>query len=235
MIAARTATGRLVDLEALPATVDWRHEIAGPLSRIVRFAGQMPDDIAREPNVYSVGEHSVRGAEAVYAEAVADDPWDADRAAVLAFAFLMHDAHEALSGDATRPFVTLAATLADRAGLVAASTIRIAVRAARDHLDAALHAAAGLPWPLPPAVAEVVRDMDDRMLAAEQRHWWHRSEIQRVDPELRDCRAVDILDWRNPDGLDARPWPPARARAAWMACFHRWQPAVRRTFGEQRP
>ena len=232
MIPARTGKGRLVDLENLPPSFDWHTEVAGPLSRIVRFAGQMPDDILDDPNVYSVAEHSVRGAEAIHAEALARVPDDVERADVLAFAFLMHDDHEALTGDATRPFVQLAGFFHGLKGHPGGQ-IRLAINKARDHVSAAFHRAAGLPWPLPDDIAAVVRDMDDRMCAAEQRHWWH-AVAAKPDPALAHCAPVDIQDWRSPRHLDARPWSPATARGRWLSSFVNWRPAVRRTFGAGR-
>jgi hypothetical protein len=238
-IYCRTALGRLVDITQMRCQIDWQREIAGPLSRIVRFAGQLPDEfIFNEPNLYSVAEHSVRGGDAIRAEALAEDPEDIDRADVLAFAFLMHDDHEAFTGDATRPFVRLAARFADDAEAGGGAIVVEAIRRARDHISAAVHHAAGLPWPLPGDIAAVVADMDDRMCATEQLRWWGQSAwsaLVPVDPELRHCRPLDIIEWRSPRNIDGRPWSPDLAAARWIYRFNDWRPAVRRVFRQEAP
>lgn len=234
MIPARLASGRMIDLEAMPDRFDWGREIAGPLSRITRFAGQMPHDFTREPNCYSVAEHCCRGADAIHAEALIARPGDSNYAEVLAFAFLMHDDHEAFTGDPTRPLVSLACTMATEHAICAPSAIKVAINLAKDHISTALHRAAGIPFPLPPEIAAIVKSMDDRMCATEQRHWWqswtNRSIIPAADPGLAHCAPVDVLDWRDPFDAGARPWRPDHACVEWICRFDRWQPGAQRFF-----
>ena len=72
---------------------------------------------------------------------------------------LLHDAHEAFLGDITRPMRMALAALGEGAALD-----ELTRRA-----DAAIHAAAGLPWPLSPADEAAVKAADTIALATEAR------------------------------------------------------------------
>ena len=89
--------GTLMDLMAVqPDEVDFA-EMANCLSKIPRFNGRY-----RVPG-YSVAQHCVMGADALYSEC---------GDALLAGYFLLHDGHEYLSGDVTRPMVAAIEKLA---------------------------------------------------------------------------------------------------------------------------
>lgn len=138
-------------------------EMAAGLSKIARFNGRYACA------AYSDAQHSVFCADALYAE-TGD--------AVLAGCGLLHDGHEYLIGDLTRPFASLIALnvacvmreggfapdVAERAGAAVAE----AIRAAKSAIDDAIFAAAGVGYPrLYPAYVRQVHDMDERMLRAE--------------------------------------------------------------------
>jgi hypothetical protein len=155
--------GDVIDLaRPLPADIDFA-DMASALSKIARFNG-----IYRGP-AYSVAQHSVMGADALFAE-TGD--------AVLAGYFLLHDGHEYLIGDWTRPAIDVLAHHAQAfcgqdertAGLkqFVGHALRRAVEAAKIAVDAAIFLAAEIP-PLErmPAYRRQVTDMDERMLRAE--------------------------------------------------------------------
>lgn len=123
-------------------------EIAGTLSRIARFNG-LPGGLG-----YSVAQHSVMGAQAILNEGGTK---------MEAAFFLLHDGHEWAIGDITRPMEQLLS------GLLPTLAVRAAIRIAKSGWDDAIYAAAGLPVPAnwSPREAKRVREMDDRMCAAE--------------------------------------------------------------------
>ena len=211
MIGVRTATGRIVDLVALPADLDIVTEVGEPLARIKRFAGQVPDC------EYSVAEHCCRGADAIQAELIGND-FASPRAALAALYFLLHE-EESFSGDVIRPFVDLVVASADtdplRPWLHAGGLVRAAISKAKAHLCRQIHEAAGLPWPPPLWIAGRVGAMDNRMLAEEQRHLW--PDGVEPDPAVAQLAPVSIPDWRSPV---IRPWSWQRAAAEWTSRWH---------------
>ena len=156
------ADGSVINLAALePADIDFAAMAAG-LSKLARY------NAACSCAAYSVAQHSVMGADALMRE-TGD--------AVLAGYFLLHDGHEYLIGDITRPALKLLDhhyTTEHRrryrnrpAGHL---TVAAALTRAKAELDAVVHQAAALP-PLKsmPLYARQVHDMDERMLRAETR------------------------------------------------------------------
>ncbi|QTL01942.1 hypothetical protein J5J86_14120 [Aquabacter sp. L1I39] len=204
LIWSQTATGRAVDLLApQPHMIDLAGDVAGGLARQARFAGQ----VASGP--YSVAQHSVLGTDAILAE-TGD--------AALAKAFLLHDAHEAFIGDIVTPAAlaiayrqgaAMAATYpasAPKARLMGEALLHNAIADQKKALDEAIYAAAGLPWPLAPALATEVLHWDLRMLALERRdllarppHSWG-VHLEKVQPAPHRGR---IRVWPWPDAADA--------------------------------
>lgn len=211
LVPDRLASGRLIDLAACPRDFDFHVEIALPLGRIGRFAGQAAD---AEGSAYSVGEHSVRGGEALYRET---------GSASAALAFLLHDAHEVLGGDFKRPFVDLIELIAARDGLAPGGLVRRAIEAAKAEIDAAIHAAAGLAWPLPAEWTLAVRQMDERMAAEEMRRFWPDAPLPGAYRQLA----------RVPGPAPHQPcWSPRWAADQWMERFHSWSAARAVAAGE---
>ncbi|MGQ3674284.1 hypothetical protein ACT6QH_02105 [Xanthobacter sp. TB0139] len=139
-IRSALARGRMWDLaNPNPVDVDFR-TIAAGLAAICRFNGSTVLH-------YSVAQHSVLVARQLPPR--------------LRLAGLLHDAHEAMMGDITRPM---------REALV-----RLAGASARKLAEfemaqmEAVHRAAGLPWPLTPEDAMAVLAADNRVLTTEWR------------------------------------------------------------------
>lgn len=205
----QTASGRAVDLLNVTAEdIDLVTDVAGPLGRIARFGGQV------SAGLYSVAQHCVIGAEAILR--------DAGSPALAAY-FLLHDAHEAYVGDETRPLqLAVNAQISALAGLVGAgaaareaSTIHSAARKAiRRRLDAAIHAAAGLPIEaLTPARAQDIKRWDDRMLETERRLF------------LGPCRQAWAWDADPPPTIR---WPEKPVVWPWPYAADRYVAALRR-------
>lgn len=157
-VPAFRADGSLMDLaDPRAGDIDFA-TMANALSKIARFNG------IHRGGAYSVAQHSAMGADALYRES---------GDAVLAGYFLLHDGHEYLVGDWTRPSVALlqhhaAAFVGGALSTVVAGAIRQALEAAKATIDRAVWQAAGLPdIGRMPLYARQVKDMDDRMLRAE--------------------------------------------------------------------
>lgn len=219
----QTGTGRAFDLMAPTAgMVDLEHDVAEALAREPRFGGHV------RSGPYSVAQHCVLGADAIIAETGSIET---------ARAFLLHDAKEAYIKDQMTP---LKQAFAAHVGLVfemehGACSIGLPAAARQTgklifwralaemefKVDAAIHAAAGHPWPLAPDIAARVRQWDLAMLAAERRALlckppkpWHPS-VERVPPPARLGR---ITVW---------PWP--KAADEWRARLHQLFPHLAAT------
>lgn len=190
---AFVTSGALVDLAALtPDDIDFA-AMASTLSKIARFNG-----INQGP-AYSVGQHSVMGADALFRE-TGDG--------ILAGYFLLHDGHEYLIGDITRPALQLIRIhLAELLGS-GSELIRDAVSAAKASIDAEILQAAGLP-PIDrmPVYKRQVHEMDERMCFAEARALFHATG----PVPLIQC---DLPAPKLTGGL--RPWGAMKAEEAFV-------------------
>lgn len=197
---SQTASGKVFHLLApRPQQVDFVNDVAPQLARQARFNG------AAEGH-YSVAEHCVRGADALYSET---------RRAEVAAHFLLHDAHEYVIGDITTP-VLQALTAAGR--LIGVGTegrdISHAVALLKATVDHAIFRAAGIPHPSAETRA-LVKDMDTRLLATERR------DLMRPSPRAWHPaveRATPI------PGLRIKPWPWPRAADQWLDRLSRYCP-----------
>jgi hypothetical protein len=218
---AQTATGRAVSLLApSPTDIDLFDDVAEQLSRITRYAG------ACQSGVYSVAQHSVLGADALYRETNRRD---------MAAAFLLHDAHEIYMGDWIRPATEALLVYAANAGrrdeilkdlgsLTAATVLRRCVKFAIDDmktvLDAAIYDAAGMAFPLAPDVRRAVHTMDMRCLATERRHLL-LPPPHPWGPEVESANPIRLMG-------KLRLWPWAEAADAFKDRLARYLPEVRR-------
>ncbi len=204
------ADGSLMDLaRPMVAEIDFC-DMAGSLSRIARFNG------APLAGAFSVAQHSVMGAEALLAEG--ED-------SLIAALFLLHDGHEYLIGDKTRPFQMLLAEIMDaRFGRGFGTQLRNAIADIKAGWDEAIYAAAGLPAPSAwtNRMRSSVEGMDERMLHAEALALfggkaidWVRSQPRRALPKLK--------------GSPAKPWGPADAEFRFLELFDRLIGIERRT------
>lgn len=133
--------------------------IATALSRIPRFLGH-----TNGSEILSVAQHCVEGALAI--ERDGHPPGTAA-------AFLLHDAHEAYTGDITAPVQkALGRYMFDMTGGMCGmypGTIRGVIAEMQNRIDSAIYQAAGLEWPIPAAVVAVVTEYDARMCVTEAR------------------------------------------------------------------
>ncbi|MCJ7996657.1 hypothetical protein J5N58_06790 [Rhizobium cremeum] len=204
------ADGSLMDLaRPMVEEIDFC-DMAGRLSRIARFNG------APLAGAFSVAQHSVMGAEALLAEG--ED-------SLIAALFLLHDGHEYLIGDKTRPFQMLLAEMMNaRFGPGTGLTIRSVIAEIKGRWDEAIYAAAGLPAPSAwtNRMRSSVSGMDERMLHAEALALFGGKAIDWVKSQPR--RALPKLK-----GSPAKPWGPADAEFRFLELFDRLIGIERRT------
>lgn len=204
--------GTEMDLaNVLPTDVVWT-EIANALSGIARFNNRYRD------NAYSVAQHCVMGADALFTET-------SDH--VCAGYFLLHDAHEAFTGDITRPMVLLIEHYrhaAERQAFprltISGSTVKDAIETAKAHIDGVVWTVAGLP-PIArmPVYARQVRDMDERMLRAEAIALFGGAAAPA-------CPAADLPPPKLTGAI--RPWGPVKAEIAFLDRLERYLGIVAR-------
>lgn len=163
-----TARGALFPLDCpVAADVRWR-DVACGLSRINRFNGATlaPYTVAQHSvfvadlvtAVLSCGVHPIM-VDGLIARTVAEAACNDHLADKIRLAALLHDAHEAFTGDITAPVERLLARLTggDPVGQI------------KRQVDAAVYAAADLPWPLPPGWRALIDAADARACATEVR------------------------------------------------------------------
>lgn len=184
----QTASGVAFDLVTpSPLQVRFAADVAPALARTPRFGGH----VSLGP--YSVAQHCVIGAEALF-----DETHRADIAAH----FLLHDAHEAYIGDITTPVaVALSGEVDIETGASGAFT-RVLDRI-KATIDVAIFKAAGLS-PLEPEDHSRVTAMDLRMLETERRQLLCQCE--------RHWDAGPVKPLRIRGGLKPWPWPEAADR-----------------------
>lgn len=117
-------------------------DIAHSLSQINRFTGNAYGN-------YSVAAHSIIGAE--YLETEGKDP-------LAALYFLTHDAHECAMSDIPRPVMNSLVPSAQHD-----------LRVMKGQIDKRIHFLLNIPWPPIPSIRDMVKQMDDVMLATEKR------------------------------------------------------------------
>lgn len=128
--------------------------IAEHLAKDNRYCG------ATKGLVYSVAEHSVRGADSILRST---------NDGVLAGYFLCHDMHEAYLGDDTTPKKRALGELAAREFGVLSEEIMSAFDMLTNKFDVVIHEAAGLSWPPPLMMRAAIKQWDRHMLATEWR------------------------------------------------------------------
>lgn len=193
----QTASGRAFDLlDPRPETVDLTIDVPEALARLPRFTGHI------RSGPYSVAQHCVLGADALYAQTTRRD---------VALAFLLHDAHEAYLGDVATPIAAALAQTCDqlRPSFAPGLIVRAAQRLLKQRIDTAIYAAVGAPYPLPDETTRLVAIMDLRMLAAE------RAQLLGRAPKPWDA-AVEAAQPAPLKGA-IKPWPWPKAADAWRA------------------
>lgn len=167
-----TNSGRVVDMFAPVAeNIDF-DDVAEHLAKEARYNGGTPG------HFYSVAQHLCLGADWIICEATGHRERIGEEDAPLLFDaspeirtdaayFLAHDFHEYVLKDETTPKKraldrVACETLKLDYGVVSEADMRLTER-----WDAAIHAAAGLPWPAHPGVRYTVDVIDKRMLLTE--------------------------------------------------------------------
>ena len=185
-----TESGRIIDLIA----PDWREvdfavDVPNALARLARFTGH----IGSGP--YSVAQHSVIGADAVYRDT-------GDREA--AGAFVLHDAHEYVLSDKTTPVAhaeaETAESLAPGMGRVVLATNRLM----KHRVDLAIYRAAGMGENgCPEQYRRLIGEYDIRLLATERNHLIGRT-TRLWNPAVEAAEPLRIAG-----KLTVWPWPKA--------------------------
>lgn len=180
--------GSVMDLaNPLVSDIQWP-TIASALSKLARFNGINPGPML------SVAQHSVMGADAFANET--GDP-------MLSAYFLLHDAHEALIGDWSRPSVLILADALNHMHGTPVQFLRNAVEAVKARLDQAIYHAAGLPS----AVPFLVKEMDERMLRAETLALFGKKGLANLaGREMPMPKLTGAI----------KPWAPMKAEEAWL-------------------
>lgn len=216
----QTASGRAFPLICPQhSDVDFDVDIAGELSRLARFTGDI------RGGAYSIAQHSVVGADILMQET-----GDRDMAA----AFVLHDAHEGVIGDIATPAQQaisfyLQETLRehglaprpvkhDSGGMLHLDFFRISLKRLKKDLDSVIYGSAGISWPLSVEIAAAVHFMDLRMLAAEVdafmggevAPWGSLAMIRKAWP-IPDLRPIGI-------------WPAEVAETRFQEALRRYLP-----------
>lgn len=185
------ANGRSVDLlNVRPEDIDFE-ALAEGISKEKRYNG------ATRGKEYSVAQHLCIGTDAILRDT-------GDK--TLAAYFLLHDLEEGLwKDDPTPKKRALAHRIQERCGVLAGDIIAIIDGVVDEH-DAAIHAAAGLPWPMPEEIAKAVKYYDVVMFVTEWRDLMRGFE----HPAWKDYAGIRPLE------AEIAPWRWSFAMAEWM-------------------
>lgn len=199
------ANGKFVDLLDLKVEdVDFK-VIAEHLGKEKRFNGATPGE------EYSVAQHCVIGTEAMLKEGATE--------AEAAY-FLLHDAHEAIwKDDPTPKKRAIAERIQERCGILAADILDV-LDDIPDAMDAAIHQAAGLCWPMPVETARLVKFFDVRMFVTE----WRDLMGGGFHPDWDRYAGVPPLD----QPIVKPCWSGPLAMIHWHALAHKLLPSLRR-------
>jgi 5'-deoxynucleotidase YfbR-like HD superfamily hydrolase len=178
------SNGKGIDLTAPRAEDIDFSVIAEHLAKEKRYNGATPGI------EYPVAQHCVIGADAAFA-----DTNDID----LAGYFLLHDGAEAFLKDDTTPKKRALAEIAASAFGVLSEEIMGSFDMLTDRFDAAIHEAAGLPWPPTPAMKAAIKSFDLVMFVTEWRDLM-RSVTHPNWDNYRDItplhRSISPWSWR---------------------------------------
>ena len=189
----QTATGKAVDLlNPQSSTIDFENDVGPALGKMARFAGA-----TRGETGYSIAQHCVLGAEAIFAETGSH---------YLAACFVLHDAHEYVLTDLPTPALT---AYDEVFGAQFKGAFKSAVRTVKERLDHAIFEAAGLRLP-DAGERAALKAMDTRMMMAERRALMSRP------PRAWFCESVASA---HIDPLDLEPWGAATASAEWLGAL----------------
>lgn len=198
------ANGRGMDLRFPTPTdyADW-HWVAEHLAKEKRYNGATP-------NIeYSVAQHACLCCDA--AMEIYGDP-------LIAAYCLIHDNHEAALKDDTTPKKrALAEEAADMLGVLADDVLKVFASITERH-DIAIHAAAGLPWPMTEKIAQAVKSVDLTLFVTEWRDLMGNAE----HPNWSDYACVSPLR------AAISPWNWYEAKDSYLARARRFIPALQK-------
>lgn len=196
------SNGRGIDLtDPKPSDIDFS-VIAEHLAKEKRYNGATPGI------EYSVAQHCCIGADAIML--------DTDNETLAAY-FLLHDAPEAFLKDDTTPKKRALAEIAARNFGVLSQEIMEAFDMLTDRFDAAIHEAAGLPWPMPDTIRSAVKTYDLIMFVTE----WRDLMRSVKHPNWDEYRRVMPL----PDTIN--PWTWQTAAGAYRNRCEKLLPALK--------
>jgi hypothetical protein len=197
------SNGKGVDLlHVKPEDIDFR-SIAEHLAKEKRFNGATPDV------EYSVADHLCIGCDAIRAVGGTETE---------AAYFLLHDAQEGLwKDDPTPKKRAIAERVSERCGVTSEAILAVLAEIVDEH-DAAIHQAAGLPWPVPEEIRRIVKLMDVVMFVTEWRDLMHDLPHPNWHP----------YDGVKPLAAKIEPQAWAHARAAWLLRANKLLPALKR-------
>lgn len=197
------SNGKGIDLLDVKASdIDFA-VIAEHLAKEKRFNGATPDI------EYSVAQHCCLGTEAILRAGGTEEE---------AAYFLLHDCHEALIKDDTTPKKKALAELAAREFGVLSEEILYAFEMLTDRIDAAIHEAARMPWPMSDDCKRVVKLYDVIMFVTE----WRDLMGNIPHPNWHPYEGIQPLE----EHIEAWPWLAASSR--WQFLAKRLLPALRR-------
>lgn len=198
------ANGQGIDLRFPTPTLyaDWSW-VAEHLAKEKRYNGATPDV------EYSVAQHSVLCCDA--AQEMFGDP------IVSAYA-LIHDVHEATLKDDTTPKKrAIAEEAQDKLGILADDILKV-FNDITDRHDVAIHAAAGLPWPMPVETAKAVKLIDVTLFVTE----WRDLMKDAPHPNWAPYSGIKPLYQR------ITPWDWRHAKTAFLSRARALLPALRK-------
>lgn len=194
------ANGKGIDLtDPKPDDIDFS-VIAEHLAKENRYNGATPRQ------KYTVAQHCVIGADQAF-----EDTGNAE----LAGYFLLHDGHEAFLKDDTTPKKRALAEVAAHEFGVLAEEILSAFDMLVERFDVAIHAAAGLDWPPPPAIKGAVKAYDLMMFVTE----WRDLMRGVPHPDWEPYRHID------PIPREIVPWSWHQSAKAYEARCRLYLPA----------
>ena len=148
------SNGKGIDLTAPKAEDIDFDVVAEHLAKENRYNG------ATRGFAYPVAQHCVIAADAAFK--------DTDSIALAAYV-LLHDGHEAFLKDDTTPKKRAMAEVAAAEFGILSTEILSTFALITDRMDAAIHEAAGLPWPAPSAVQSAIKAYDEVLFVTEWR------------------------------------------------------------------
>lgn len=172
------------------------------LAKEKRYNGATPDV------EYSVAQHSVLCADA--AQEIYGD-------SIVAAYCLIHDVHEAVLKDDTTPKKRAIAEEAQAKLGVLADDILKVFNAITDRHDAAIHEAAGLPWPPAPEISSKIKQIDLLLFVTE----WRDLMPGFAHPDWKPYEGIAPLQ------KTIAPWDWEHSKDAFLARARKLLPAMR--------